>query len=98
MTPIEPVTARLFPTLAAYAHKVRRREILALVLTALSVYVLGRDALSAYQGRVATEGLHAMLQRVNEIEGVCQGSRKLVTTKAAAQVAVQKIEDARRIE
>ena len=96
MKPLDAVSARLFPSLAAYARNVRRRELLALIGTALSAYVLARDALGAYQGRVATEGLHAMLQRVNEIEERCQGSRKLITSKAAAQVIVQQIEDKRR--
>ena len=72
MTSLDPVTQRMFPTLARYARKVHRRELLALVGITLSAYVLGRDALSAYQGRVATENMLAMVTRVNEIEAQCQ--------------------------
>lgn len=66
--PLDPVTARLFPTLAAYARKVRRREIIALVGIALSLYIIGRDVLSAYQLRVAKENMSAMVGHVAALE------------------------------
>jgi hypothetical protein len=94
MTPLDPIHARLFPSLAAYAHRLRRRELLALVGIALSVYVLGRDALSAYQGRVATENMLAMVGRINELEAHCQRERpkQLTTSKAQSQVTTAGIE------
>lgn len=96
--PLDPVTARCFPSLARYARKVRRREILALVGIVLSGYIVGRDVLSAYQGRVATEHMLGMMGRVNSLEAACQRDypRRLTMTKAAAQVTVQRKEDARR--
>lgn len=42
--PLDPVSVRLFTTLARYARTVRRSELLALTALALSGYVLGRDA------------------------------------------------------
>lgn len=98
MPPLDPVHARLFPSLARYARTVRRRELLALTGLALSGYVLGRDLLSAYQGRVATEHMLAIVGRVNELESACQREypRRLTVTKAAAQVLTQQREDARR--
>ena len=98
MKPLDDITQRLFPTLAAYARKVRRRELIAMVGIVLSAYVLGRDMLRAYRDGVATENMLAMVTRVNEIEQQCQqeSPRKFVLTKAAAQVGAQKREDGRR--
>ena len=97
MKPLDPISSRMFPTLAAYARKVRRRELLALVAIVLSAYVLGRDMLSAYQGRVAAENMLAVVTRVNEIEAQCQQAqpRRFVLTKAAAQVGAAKKEEER---
>lgn len=94
---LDPIYARLFPTLARYAHQVRRRELLALAGLALSGYVLGRDLLSAYQGRVATEHMMGIVGRINNLEETCQKDypRRLTVTKAAAQVLTQQREDAR---
>lgn len=72
MKPLDDVTRRLFPSLARYARQVRRRELLALVGITLSAYVIGRDLLSAYQGRVATQNMGAMVVRVNNLEENCQ--------------------------
>ena len=83
MKSLDPITQRMFPTLAAYAHKVRRRELVALVGITLSVYVLGRDLLSAYQSRVAAENMSAMVGRVNNLETTCQKEhpKRFVATK-----------------
>jgi hypothetical protein len=87
MKPLDPVEARLFPTLAAYARKARRRSILALIGLTLSVYIIGRDVLSAYQGRVATENMQAVVRRVNDLEAHCQKTSpsQFITTKTQAQ-------------
>jgi len=86
MKPLDDITCRMFPTLARYARKVRRREIVALIGIALSAYVLGRDLLSAYQGRVATQNMQAMVGRVNNLETVCQKEypKRFTVTKAEA--------------
>lgn len=98
MKQLDDITARMFPTLAKYARTVRRRELLALTGIVLSGYVLGRDLLSAYQGRVATEHMMGMVGRVNNLEETCQKDfpKRLTMTKGAAQVIVQRNEDARR--
>ena len=98
MKPLDDITKRLFPSLAAYAHKVRRRELLAMVLSVLAVYVIGRDMLRAYRDGVATENMLAVVARVNEIEQQCQQERprKFILTKAAVQVGAQKREEERR--
>ena len=97
MTPLDPISARMFPTLAAYARKVRRRELLAMAGITLSAYVLGRDVLRAYREGIATENMLSMVTRVNEIEEQCQRERpkRLIMTKAQAQISAQKREDAR---
>ena len=98
MKPLDPITCRLFPSLASYVRKVRRRELLAMAGITLSAYVLGRDVLRAYREGIATENMLSMVTRVNEIEAQCQreSPRKFVLTKAAAQVHVQKREEERR--
>lgn len=98
MKPLDEVTQRMFPTLAAYARRVRRRELLAMAGITLSAYVLGRDVLRAYREGIATENMLSMVTRVNEIEAQCQrdNPRRFTITKAAAQVSVQKLEDARK--
>ena len=90
MKPLDPIACRLFPSLAAYARKVRRRELLAFVGITVSVYVLGRDLLSAYQGRVATENMLAMVTRVNQIEGQCQRTypKRFLTTRGEAAAII----------
>jgi hypothetical protein len=87
---LDPVSARLFPSLAAYARKVRRRELLALMGLALSAYIIGRDALSAYQGRVATENMLAMVTRVNLIENQCKKEypKRFLTTRGEAAAII----------
>jgi len=97
MTPLDAVSARLFPSLAAYARKVRRRELLAMAGITLSAYVLGRDVLRAYREGIATENMLSMVTRVNEIEEQCQRERpkRLIMTKAQAQISAQKREDLR---
>ena len=98
MKPLDEVTQRMFPTLAAYARRVRRRELLAMAGITLSAYVLGRDVLRAYREGIATENMLSMVTRVNEIEGQCQreSPRKFVLTKAQAQVSAQTKENERR--
>ena len=95
--PLDAVSARLFPSLAAYARKVRRRELLALVGIILSAYVLGRDLLSAYQGRVATENMHDMVGRINNLETACQKEypKRAIVTKAQAAVSARQSEEER---
>ena len=97
MKPLDEVTQRMFPRLAAYARRVRRRELLAMAGITLSAYVLGRDVLRAYREGIATENMLSMVTRVNEIEAQCQRERpkRLIMTKAQAQISAQKREDAR---
>lgn len=98
MKKLDDVTLRCFPSLAAYIREVRRRELLALVGLVLSAYVIGRDALSAYQGRVATENMLGVIGRVNNLEETCQKDypKRLTMTKPQAQVIAQRKEDERR--
>jgi len=86
MRPLDPVEARLFPSLAKYARKVRRRGLLALIGIALSAYVLGRDVLSAYQGRVAASLMLACLPRQQALETQYQRDhvKSLTVSKAQA--------------
>ena len=69
----------------------------AMIVSILAVYVLGRDLLSAYQGRVATENMHDMVRRVNNLEAACQREypSRAKITKAQAQVSAQRSEDER---
>ena len=100
MKSLDPLQARLFPTLAAYARDLRRREILAFIGVALSAYIIGRDLLSAYQGRIATENMLAVVTRVNELESQCQQAypKKFTVSKSLAQVIVQRHADGKERE
>lgn len=98
MSVLDPIHRRLFPSLARYETRLRRRSILALIGLAVSAWIIGRDMLSAYQGRVATEHMLAVMARVDNLEGQCQREfpQRLTITKAQAQVLTQQREDARR--
>jgi hypothetical protein len=63
----------------------------------LSVYVLGRDVLRAYQEGVATTHMLEMPARVNNLEVACQRDYpgRSIVTKAQAQVIVTPEEKAR---
>ena len=95
--PLDPLYLQMFPTVARYLKRARRERILVVMAGVLSAYVLGRDLLSAYQGRVATENMHDMVGRINNLETVCQKeypSRTLVT-KAQAAVSARQSEEER---
>lgn len=77
----------------------RRRILIATLLSILAIYVLGRDMLSAYQGRVATQNMSAIVGRVNDLEEKCQREypKRLITTRAQANgSAWRKEKDQRR--
>lgn len=86
MKPLDEITARMFPTLAKCERQMRRRILSTTILSILAVYVLGRDLLSAYQGRVATQNMLATVTRINALEEKCQRDypKRLVMTKAQA--------------
>ena len=98
MRPLDPVTARLFPTFAAYVRWVRR---LALVCSHLLLFLAGvaiTFLFLGYHQHIATENQGQLIGRVAVLEAQCQRDfpRKFVLTKAAAQVSVQKREEERR--
>jgi len=86
MKPLDEITRRMFPTLAAQEDRMWWWRGVCIVGIILSAYVLGRDVLSAYQGRVATENMSAMVGRVNHMEEMCQKEypARLKTTKVQA--------------
>lgn len=97
MKSLDEISRRMFPTLAAQEDRMWWWRGVCIVGIILSAYVLGRDLLSAYQGRVATENMHDMVGRINNLETVCQKeypSRTLVT-KAQAAVSARQSEEER---
>lgn len=93
MKRLDPVTAQMFPTVAAHERRARRFMVAALICIVVSAFIIGRDVLSAYQLRVAQENMSAMVGRVAALEDQYQRDHPgLRVTKAHAQTIVAKIE------
>lgn len=95
---LDPVSARLFPSLARHARKMKWLGMLAI---AVCVYMLGLHnglLLGTYRGRVADESYTKTVYEFNQFKEdyLKHHAKDLRTTKAAAQVIVQRNEDARR--
>lgn len=98
--PLDPVSARLFPSLARYARKQRW---LGLLAVAGIVYVVGFWSgllVGTYRGQVADQSYEHMVREFGQFKEdyLKHHTKSLTTTKAAAQVTVQRKEDARREE
>lgn len=95
---LDPITARMFPTLAKYA---RRQRWLGLLAVAGIVYVVGFWSgllVGSYRGAVADESYTRMVYEFNQFKEdyLKHHVKQLTMTKGAAQVIVQRSEDARR--
>lgn len=98
MTPLDPTTARLFPSLARYA---RRQRWLGWLAVAGIIYVMGFWSgllVGSYRGQVADESYTRMVYEFNQFKEdyLKHHVKQLTVTKAAAQVITQQREDARR--
>lgn len=94
---MDPITARLFPTIAKRLTRLNRLMVccthaLAFVAgVALTFFFLG------YHQRVATDNQMQIIGRVAVLEADCQREHPgLRVSKAAAQVIVQRKDDERR--
>jgi len=100
MTPLDPISARMFPTLARYARRVRW------VLYGCAAFIIFTAGLAAgvliggYRGQVADESYAHAIREFHEFreDYLKHHVKSLTTTKAAMQVSAQKKEDARREE
>lgn len=94
MKPLDPVSRHMFPTLAATEDRMWWWRAVYIIGIILSAYILGRDLLSAYQSRVATENMQAMVGRVNTLETTCQKEhpKRFVATKNDAWNATREKE------
>lgn len=98
MTPLDSISARLFPTLARYA---RRQRWLGLLAVAGIIYVVGFWSgllVGSYRGQVADESYEHMVREFNQFKGeyLQHHAKQLTMTKPQAQVSAQRKEDARR--
>lgn len=100
MKPLDDITARMFPSLARYARRQRR---LGLLAVAGIVYVVGFWSgllVGSYRGQVANESYEYMVREFNSFreDYLKHHAGRFTTTKAQAQVIVQRKEDARTSE
>ena len=98
MKPLDEISRRMFPTLAAQEDRMWWWRGVCIVGIILSAYVLGRDVLRAYQEGVATTHMLEMPARVNNLEVACQRDypRRTIVTKAQARVIVTQRERERK--
>jgi len=97
MTALDPITKRMFPTLAAYARKMRWLGFLAV---AVIVYTIGFHnglLLGSYRGRVADESMTTWGREFHQFKEdyLKHHAKALMITKAQARVVVQQKEDLR---
>lgn len=97
MKPLDPVTARCFPSLARYARKQRWLGVLAI---AGIIYVVGFWSgllVGSYRGQVADESYTYMVHEFARFKEdyLAHHAKGLTTTRAAAQVLTQRKEEAR---
>ena len=88
--PLDPLYLQMFPTVARYLKRARRERILVIMAGVLSLYIVGRDLLRAYQEGVATTHMIELPARVNNLEIACQREYpgRSIVTKAQARVIV----------
>ena len=94
MTPLDPVSSRLFPTLARYARRTRR---LALVCSHALLFLAGMAVTFLWLGYhqyVVTEAQGRLVGRISAIEEQYERDHKhaMVTTKTQANDAAWKRE------
>lgn len=94
MKPLDPLVARMFPTLARYARKMRWLGVLAI---AVLIYTLGFHnglLVGTYRGQVADESYTQTVREFNRFKEdyLKHHEQKLRVTKAQAQVAVSQKE------
>ena len=86
MTPLDPLTVRLFPTLAKYARRQWWLGALGIVAVLCALSFASGVMLGSYRGRVADENYHAVILRINNLEQFTQEHhpKSLRTTRAQA--------------
>lgn len=96
--PFDPVSARLFPSLARYARKQRWLGLLAIAVMIFTSGLACGLLIGNYRGQVADEFMTTWEREFHQFKEdyLKHHAKDLRTTKAAAQVIVQRKEDARR--
>jgi hypothetical protein len=94
MTALDPVSARMFPTLAKYARRQRRLGLLGVGMILCALSFAGGVVVGSYRGKVADETYYAWGLRLNTLERDYQEHhpKMLRTTKAQAAVVTTEIE------
>jgi hypothetical protein len=90
MTPLDPVTARLFPTLAKFARRQWWLGALCIVAVLCALSFAGGVVVGHYQGMVSQENYHAVVQHINDLEREYEKHhpKSLRTTRAQAQAII----------
>jgi len=90
MKPLDPLTARLFPTLASFARRQRWLGVVGIVAVLCALSFAGGVVLGNYQGQVSRENYHAVVLRINSLEQFTQEHhpKSLRTTKVQAQAII----------
>ena len=86
MTPLDPVTARCFPTIAKFARRQWWLGALGIVAALCALSFAGGVVVGHYQGMVSQENYHAVVLRINTLEQFTQEHhpKSLRTTRAQA--------------
>jgi uncharacterized membrane-anchored protein YhcB (DUF1043 family) len=97
MTTLDPVTARLFPSVAKFVRRQRRKGLLFTHGIALVIGLAVGVLLMGYRGRVSDENYQAWGLRLNALEAQYQQEhpKSLRTTKAQSAVLVEQAQKAK---
>ena len=97
MTPLDPLTRRLFPSLAAYARRARWAIYGCVAVVIFTAGLAAGLTIGSYRGQVADESYAHMIREFNlfKEDYLKHHVRSLTTSKAAAQVVVQQAENRR---
>ena len=93
--PLDPITARLFPTLARYARRTHRLRLLCTHTLMFVVGVAVTFLFLGYHQHIATENQSRLLVRVADLEDQYGRHHNMRTTAAQSQVIVSQKERAR---
>lgn len=98
MKPLDDITARLFPSLALYARKMKWCIGIAVAVMIFTSGLACGLLIGNYRGQVADESMTTWGREFHQFKEdyLKHHAKDLRTTKAAAQVIVQRKEDARR--
>ena len=98
MKPLDPLTARLFPTLASFARRQRWLGVVGIVAVLCALSFAGGVVLGHYQGLVSRENYHDVVRHINDLEQQYEKHhpKSLRTTKAQSAILIDQAERGER--